>query len=227
MQFRIDCDTKLMSSKIVSWLWSWLAHGSKITFAKDGLFHKGFLLHQPNNMFQFSVQHRLSSKCSFPSEWHMLCLEDWLHPSWIIPSTIAPPVPYASASMVHLDLATLPPIHCIPACMPWTLGCLGSACHISAKTLQNPCPSLLQKTLNPSNKDHAVWLASYQEEKQSLQDINTYDIITLDQYCELCRNGAPQAIPSMCVMVVKLDKLGLPDSTKSCIMVLGNLEARF
>lgn len=146
----------------------WLAHGSKVTFAKDGTFHKGFLLHQPHDSYRFSVRHRLSSKReewgvdlpSFSSEWPTLCLEDRLHPSWIIPSTIAPPAPPASASTTNFDPASLPPLRGIPACMPRTLGCIGSACHVSAKSLQNPCPPSLQKALDPSNVDRAVWLES-------------------------------------------------------------------
>jgi hypothetical protein len=59
-----------------------------------------------------------------------------------------------------------------------------------------------------------------------LLDVDTYNVITLDQYRRLRELGAPQAIPSMCVLVIKTDKNGQPSRAKSRIVVLGNLEAR-
>ena len=106
------------------------------------------------------------------------------------------------------------------------INCIGSTSHVSAKTLSNPCPPSLRKALDPTNIDRDIWLASYQEEKDSLQAVNTYEVITLEQYRELRRQGAPQAIPSMCVLVIKLDENGQPDRAKSRIVVLGNQEDR-
>lgn len=39
-------------------------------------------------------------------------------------------------------------------------------------------------------------------------------------------DGAPQAIPSMCIHVIKPDENSAPEQTKSQIVVLGNLEHR-
>jgi hypothetical protein len=80
--------------------------------------------------------------------------------------------------------------------------------------------------LDPSHPDRDIWLASYAEEKSSLIDVDTFNVITLDQYRRLRELGAPQAIPSMYVLVIKTDENGRPDRAKSRIVVLGNLEAR-
>ncbi len=52
--------------------------------------------------------------------------------------------------------------------------------------------------------------------------MDTYDTITLVQYHALFEKGAPQAIPTMCVLTIKPDKMMNPHHTKSCIFVLGN-----
>ncbi len=103
---------------------------------------------------------------------------------------------------------------------------IGSASHVSAKECSLPCPPSLQRALDPSHPDRDIWLASYVEEKSSLIDVDTFNVITLDQYRRLRELGAPQAIPSMCVLVIKTNEQGLPDRVKSRIVVLGNLEAR-
>ena len=73
--------------------------------------------------------------------------------------------------------------------------------------------------------DHATWLESYNEEKNSLVDNATFIRLTFQQYRELrLKKNAPRAIPLMCVHTVKKDKHGAPDRAKSCILVLGNLE---
>lgn len=110
--------------------------------------------------------------------------------------------------------------------MPVVVSCLGLASHVSAKGLTQPCPPSLQRALDPLHPDRVIWLASYKEEKTSLQDETTYIVITVEEYRRLRQQGAPQAIPSMCVLVVKMDENGNADRAKSRIVVLGNLEAR-
>lgn len=66
------------------------------------------------------------------------------------------------------------------------IGHMGHFVHVSTKECKLPCsPSLQQQAIDPSHSDRHVWLASYAEEKQSLIDVNTFEIITLDQYCKL------------------------------------------
>ena len=37
-------------------------------------------------------------------------------------------------------------------------------------------------------------------------DVDTFKVISLDEYRGLRQKGAPQAIPSMCVLVIKTDE---------------------
>lgn len=225
---------------------SFLNHGSKVTLAKGGHYHKGFLLHLPQGGYRFTVRHRLSSKReewgvdlpSFAAEWPILCSENRLISSWVVPSFALPPspdpsyitgIPSASASHTTTTLALPSDItNIVPPTMPIVIviNCIGSASHVSAKTLTQPCPPSLQRALDPSNPDRTIWLASYGEEKGSLKEVNTFTVITLEQYRQLRKEGAPRAIPSMCVLVVKMDGHGQPDRAKSRIVVLGNLEGR-
>ncbi len=78
---------------------SFLGPNSKIILARDGLYHKGFLLHLPGGQFRFTVRHRLSSKREewgvdliiFASEWLTLCAENRLIPWHIVPTGVTPP----------------------------------------------------------------------------------------------------------------------------------------
>ena len=55
--------------------------------------------------------------------------------------------------------------------------------------------------------------------------MDVFDRISKREYLQLRRQGTtPKALPSMCVLVVKLDKDGKPPRAKSRIVVLGNFE---
>jgi hypothetical protein len=82
------------------------------------------------------------------------------------------------------------------------------------------------KALADSHPDREVWLASYQEEKQGIESLNTYRKISLGEYRALREKGAPKAIPTMCVLTIKKDENLLPLRAKSRIVVLGNHEDR-
>ena len=56
--------------------------------------------------------------------------------------------------------------------------------------------------------------------------MDTYDTITLAQYRAYREKGAPRAIPTMCVMTIKPDKMRNPHRAKARIVVLGNHEDR-
>lgn len=89
---------------------------------------------------------------------------------------------------------------------------LGSASHVSAKDCTLPCPPSLQHTLEAIHLGRTIWLESYAKEKKtSLLHIDTFKAITLDQYQRLHELGAPQATPSMCVLVIKTYEKGQPD----------------
>ena len=115
----------------------------------------------------------------------------------------------------------------IPIAMPIVISAsVDSISHVSAKGCVCPCPPSLQKALDPSHPDRKIWIESYAEEKTSLLDIDTFKVILLEEYRHLQKDGAPQAIPSICVLVIKTDENGQPDRAKSHIVVLGNLENR-
>ena len=78
-----------------------------------------------------------------------------------------------------------------------------------------------------SHPDREIWLASYREEKEGIQSLDTYRKITLGEYRALREKGAPKAIPTMCVLTIKKDEQLLPLRAKSRIVALGNLEERF
>ena len=70
-------------------------------------------------------------------------------------------------------------------------------------------------------------MASYREEKEGIQSLDTYRKITLGEYRALREKGAPKAIPTMCVLTIKKDEQLLLLRAKSRIIALGNLEERF
>ena len=96
----------------------------------------------------------------------------------------------------------------------------------SARDLKNPCPSSLLQALAPDNVDRDTWAASYKEETDALKDANTFTVIDLARYRELRKAGAPRAIPTMCVLVIKPNEKFEPDRAKSRVVVLGNLDDR-
>ena len=73
-----------------------------------------------------------------------------------------------------------------------------------------------------SYPDRDVWVESYREENGGLQDSDTYEVISEEEYQRLRRQHG-DAIPSMVVQTVK-SVHGVPTRVKSRIVVLGNLE---
>ena len=195
-----EVETSAMSN-----LPSFLQSGKKVMFEFDGAYQKGFMIHQYGGVWRFSVRRSVTSKKeisgvdipNFLSEWPLLLENDVLLPLWVTSSFLrAPSTP------------------------------LGSASHVSAKTLQCPLPPSLLKALAASSPDRQVWRDSYDEEKDGLIGCDTFDRITLDQYCAYRTQGAPKTIPTMAVLTIKKDKSFDPDCAKMRIVALGNLEER-
>ena len=69
-------------------------------------------------------------------------------------------------------------------------------------------------------------MASFREEKEGIKLQDTYDVLTLEQYRAYRAQGAPWAIPTMCVLTIKPDEMLWPHRAKSRIVVLGNHEER-
>ena len=95
-----------------------------------------------------------------------------------------------------------------------------SACNVSAKDFQNPCPSNLSQALDQNNKDKNTWKLSYSEEYNDLKRMNVYGEITLEEYSKI-KYKCGGVIHMMCLLTIKY-KNGYPDRAKCRIVVLGN-----
>jgi hypothetical protein len=80
------------------------------------------------------------------------------------------------------------------------------ATFVSAINLHLECPPSLLKALAESHPGCEVRLNSFFKEKQGIQSLNTYCKITLGKYLALHKQGAPKAIPTMCVLTVNCDE---------------------
>jgi hypothetical protein len=100
------------------------------------------------------------------------------------------------------------------------------ASFVSAVNLHRDCPPSLLKALAKTHPDREVWLECFYKEKRGVKELDTYKKISLAEYRNLRENGAPRAIPTMCVLTIKKDKNLRPLHAKSRIVVLGNHEER-
>ena len=101
-----------------------------------------------------------------------------------------------------------------------------SASFVSAASLLPECPRSLLCALALTHPDRNVWLVSFREEKDGIKLQDAYNVFTLEQYRAYCAQGAPWAIPTMCVLTIKLDEMLRPHRAKSRILVLGNHKER-
>jgi hypothetical protein len=179
---------------------------SKITFEKDGEYHKGYL-GKKNGIYRFVFKRHFNSKQEewgvplpdLSTTWTQLCVEGILQPG------------HQASSFLRSAVAkTFDPVANI----------------VSAVNLHRDCPSSLMQALADSNPDREVWLQSYYEEKDSIESLGTYQKLSLGEYRALREKGAPRAIPTMCVLTIKKDENLLPVRAKSRIVVLGNHEDR-
>ncbi len=67
-------------------------------------------------------------------------------------------------------------------------------------------------------------MQSYYKEKHGIESLGTVQRISLGKYRALWEKGAPKAIPTMCILVIKKDENLVPLWAKSQIVVLGNQE---
>jgi hypothetical protein len=104
--------------------------------------------------------------------------------------------------------------------------CKLTANFVSAAYLIWECCRFLFTALVDKHPDRDIWMHSFWEEKDSIISMDTYDTITLAQYCALHEKGAPQAISTMCILTIKPDKIMNPHHAKSCIVVLRNHKGR-
>jgi hypothetical protein len=178
-----------------------LQPGSKITFEQDGQLHKGFLGQSQDGEFRFSFKSHINKK-----------LEDW-----------GVPLPHLPSTWQDLCVDGI----LIPGHQSSSFLCpRAAASHVSATQLKRECPHSLLTALHHSHPNRDTWLASFREEKSGIELQNTYVKISLADYRALWAQGAPRAIPTMCVLLIKKDEMFNPLRAKSCIVVLGNHEDR-
>jgi hypothetical protein len=139
---------------------------SKITYAHNGQYHKGYLSRSQDGMYRFSYKSHVDKKVedwgvplpNLTSNWHELCTEGLLLPGHISTTFLH--------SLQH------------PASLDLT------AHFVSAHNLIQDCPRSLT-ALADNHPDQKTWLDSYFEEKCVIQSLDTYDQSTLAEYCSL------------------------------------------
>ena len=182
-----------------------LQPGCKIMYEHEGQLHKGFLGQSLDGVFRFSFKSHINKKSedwgvplpNLTSTWHNLCVDGVLIPGHQ-PSSF-------QRTRLPRDLNE-------------------SASHVSALHLKRECPRSLLTGLHPTHPNRDTWLASFREEKSGIESQDTYVKINLADYRALRAQGVPKAIPTMCVLSIKKDKMFNPLRAKSRIVVLGNHE---
>jgi hypothetical protein len=174
--------------------------GSKITFEHEGQFHTGFLSKTLKGIYCFSYKSHINKNYddwgvnipNLPMAWQDVCIYGILLPG--------------HQSSLFIWFHKQPP----------------SANFINALNLKGECPRSLLVTLNTTHPDQQIWLDSFCKEKTGSQSQNTYIKIGLKDYRALREQGAPCAIPTMCVLAIKKDAMLNPIRAKLCIVILGN-----
>jgi hypothetical protein len=138
------------------------------------------------------------------------------HPNWSIP------LPNLTPKWHELCLEGV----LVPGHNTHSSVCNSTANFVSPANLIWECPHSLLTALADKHPDRDIWMRSFWEEKDSIISMDTYHTITFAQYCALREKGAPQAIPTMCILTIKPDKMMNPHRAKSCIVILGNCEER-
>jgi hypothetical protein len=97
---------------------------------------------------------------------------------------------------------------------------------MSIANLVQECPQSLLTALADTHPDREIWMQTFWEEKDGIEAQNTYNKITLAEYCTPREKGAPQVIPTMCVLTIKPDEKMNPHQAKLHIVLLGNYKNR-
>jgi deoxyuridine 5'-triphosphate nucleotidohydrolase len=96
--------------------------------------------------------------------------------------------------------------------------------HVSAVNLiQKSAPSSLLQHAKLHPDDKQIWDKSYFEEYEGLQKLNTWKVITEDEYHAI-KTQVKRTLPTMAIATVKTDGEGNPIRAKYRIVALGNLD---
>jgi hypothetical protein len=172
-----------------SLLLPFLCINSKIMYKHKRQYHKGYLM-KHDSSYWFSFKSHVNKKkedwgFDLPNlaiNWVDLCVKGVLIPGYVSHTFLQ--LPSSSAPMTFDPVASF----------------------VSTINLHLECPSFLLKALADSHPDREVWLHSFFKDNWVIQSMNTYRKITLGKYHALCKKGAPNAIPTMCVLTVKCDE---------------------
>jgi hypothetical protein len=155
---------------------------SKIMYGHEGQFHKGYLTQTPDGPYCFSYKSHVNKK----------------HPDWSVLLSNLPTTWHELCA----DGVLLSGQHSMSSFLRDH-----AARFVSATTLLQECPRSLLTALHVTHPDRDTWLLAFREDKDGIQSQDTYDVISLTEYCALRAKGAPRAIPTMCILKIKPDKL--------------------
>jgi hypothetical protein len=181
-------------------------------YEHNGAYHKGFLTCKPCETYHFSFKTNFKKKVedwgvdipNLPFTWVDFCKEGIL----------------VLGHNAHMFLRTSSSLS--SASPPPTFDLVANI--VSAINLHQDCPPCLLQALDLSHPNREVWLQSYKEEKNRIEELSTFKRLTLGEYRTLQEKGTPKEIPTMCVSTIKKDKQLMPLRAKSRIIVLGNQE---
>ena len=95
----------------------------------------------------------------------------------------------------------------------WQCASAFCASHVSAATLASACPTTLRQALVQTFPDRLIWYSAYEEEHSSLLSDDTFVVIDEATYLSL-RSQYGNALPTMCVLCIKVDSTGRPVRAK-------------
>ena len=95
---------------------------------------------------------------------------------------------------------------------------------VSARNLQSMDAPTLLKHHKLSQNDKLIWDASYKAEHDGLVNINTWDLLSEDEYQVLKKMGKGGIMPTMAISTIKTNGQGEPVRAKYRIVALGNLD---
>ncbi len=143
---------------------------SRITNEHIGVYHKGFLTQKPCGTYRFTFKTHFKKKMedwgmdipNLPFTWVDLCTEGILVPGHVAHRFLrtSSPSPSASPSPMFNSVANI----------------------VSAINLHWECPPSLLQVHALSHPNREVWLQSYYEEKNGIEEPDTFKCLTLGEY---------------------------------------------
>ena len=201
-------DNELPANRIIPWI----KHDAKVTIVLQRHFEKpkqGYITHESDTDTWHFIpgRHKTKDKILLPNFrdlCHSMVINKRLFKGWINNKNVMK-ARYARATsniLTHLIIAR----------------------HISARDLKlNKAPASLLNHAKMHPSDRKTWDASYKEEYDGLQNIDTWEIITESEYRSI-KPFVGKMMPTMAISTIKKDKEGKPIRAKYRIVALGNLD---